>query len=272
MVTTRRLLIALCSPLAAIALFSSTASAQTSTTTTQPAGAATTTTEQLSGEVVQVDGNNLIVRMANGQLRTFSNIPDSRRATVDGKEVSVRELKPGTRLNATITRTMTPVTVRTTTVGTGTVVYAVGTNVVLRLPSGEIKQYTVAPTYQFTVNGKPATANDLRPGMTVSAEKIVEEPKVEIALNSNVVGQSAGATAGTGAAPTAAAARGQAGAGGTAPAPARGAGGQGPSATPAAGAGAPATLPSTASQLPLVGLLGLLFVGGAYVMRRLRKA
>jgi hypothetical protein len=271
MVTTRRLLIALCTPLAAFAMLSSTASAQTTTTTTQPAGAATTTTEQLSGEVVQVDGNNLIVRMANGQLRTFSNIPDSRRATVDGKEVSVRELKPGTRLNATITRTMTPVTVRTTTVGTGTVVYAVGTNVVLRLPSGEIKQYTVAPTYQFMVNGKPATANDLRPGMTVSAEKIVEEPKVEIALNSNVVGQSAGATAGTGAAPTAAAARGQAGAAAPA-APAQGAGRQGAGAAPAPGAGAPAMLPSTASQLPLVGLLGVLFVGGAYVMRRLRRA
>ena len=264
MVTTRRLLIALGTPLVAVALFSSTASAQTSTTTTQPAGAATTATEQLSGEVVQVDGNNLIVRMANGDLRTFSNIPDTRRATVDGKEVSVRELRPGTRLNATITRTMTPVTVRTTTVGTGTVVYAVGTNVVLRLPSGEIKQYTVAPTYQFTVNGKPATVNDLRAGMTVAAEKIVEEPKVEIAVNSRVTGTSPGATAGAGAAPTAAAARGAGGA-----APAQGAGGQGASTAPAAGA---ATLPSTGSQLPLVGLLGLLFVGGSYVMRRFRRA
>jgi LPXTG-motif cell wall-anchored protein len=269
MITTRRFLTALCTPLVAVTLFTSTASAQTSTTTTQPAGAATTTTEQLSGEVVQVDGNNLIVRMANGDVRTFSNIPDSRRATVDGKQVSVRELRPGTRLNATITRTMTPVTVRTTTVGTGTVVYAVGSNVVLRLPSGEIRQYTVAPTYQFTVNGKPATANDLRPGMTVSAEKIVEEPRVEIALNSTIVGQSPGAQgAAAGGAPTAAAARGQAA--GTAPA--QGAGGQGAGAAPATGAGAPATLPSTGSPLPLVGLLGLLFVGGSYVMRRLRRA
>lgn len=264
MVTTRRLLIALCTPLVAIALVSSTASAQTSTTTTAPAGAATTTTEQLSGEVVQVDGNNLIVRMANGEVRTFSNIPDSRRATVDGKDVSVRELRPGTRLNATVTRTMTPVTVRTTTVGTGTVVYAVGSNVVLRLPSGEIRQYTVAPNYQFTVNGKPATANELRAGMTVSAEKIVEEPKVEIAVNSTIVGQSPGAA---GAAPTAAAAaRGQAGG-----AQQGGAQGQAAGTAPAAGAGA-STLPSTGSQLPLVGLLGLLFVGGSYVMRRLRRA
>jgi hypothetical protein len=267
MITTRRLLTALCTPLAAVALFTSTASAQTPTTTTTPTGAATTTTEQLSGEVVQVDGNNLVVRMANGDLRTFSNIPDSRRATIDGKEVGVRELRPGTRLNATITRTMTPVTVRTVSSLTGTVVYAVGTAVVLRLPSGEVKQYTVAPNFQFTVNGKPSPATALRAGMTVSAEKIVEEPKVEIAVNSQVVGQSPGAQgAAAGGAPTAAAARGQAGA-----TPAQGAGGQGAGAAPAAGAG-PATLPSTASQLPLVGLLGLLFVGGSYVMRRLRRA
>ena len=107
----------------------------------------------------------------------------------------MRDLKPGTKLSATITKTTTPVTVRTTTVGTARVWYVAAPNVILTLPSGENKQYTVKPDYKFIVNGQPATVFDLRAGMTVSAEKIVEEPTVEIATNSTVVGRSPGAPA-----------------------------------------------------------------------------
>src|SRR5688572_29104973 len=91
--------------LGAIALFAVTTPAQAGQTTqTQTKGTPTVTTEQLRGEVVKVEGNNLVVKMSNGELRTFSNIPDSRRATIDGVEVGVRDLKPGTRLTATITK------------------------------------------------------------------------------------------------------------------------------------------------------------------------
>ena len=55
--------------------------------------------------MVKVEGNTLVVKMSTGELRTFSNIPESRRATIDGKEVGVRDLKPGTKLTATITKT-----------------------------------------------------------------------------------------------------------------------------------------------------------------------
>ena len=109
--------------LGAIALFAVTTPAQAGQTTTQTKGTPTVTTEQLRGEVVKVEGNNLVVKMSNGELRTFSNIPDSRRATIDGDEVGVRDLKPGTRLTATITKTTTPVTIRTTTVKTAKVWY-----------------------------------------------------------------------------------------------------------------------------------------------------
>ena len=147
------------------------------------------TTEQLSGEVVQVEGNNLVVRMANGELRTFSNIPDSRRATIDGKEVGVRDLTPGTKLTTTITRTESAVAVRTTNLGNGKVWHTSGNTVILILPNGETKQYTVKPDFRFIVNGKPASVSELRPGMTVSADKIVEEPKVEISTDGKIVGQ-----------------------------------------------------------------------------------
>jgi len=168
--------------------------------------------------------------------------------------VGVRDLTPGTRLNATITKTTTPVTVRTTTVGTGRVWYVAGTSVILTLPNGENKQYKVQPDYRFTVNGKPASVFELRRGMTVSAEKIVEEPTVEIATNTQVVGS----------APKTAPAPAMAQAAAPAPAPA-------PAAAPAP-AVAPARLPKTGSPVPLGGLLGLLLVGGSWAVRRYRRS
>ena len=195
-------------------------------------------------------------RCRDGEVRTFSNIPDSRKAIIDGKEVGVRDLKTGTKLTATITTTTTPVTVRTVTVGTGRVAFVAGMNVILTLPNGENKQYKVKPDYKFVVNGQPATVFDLRPGMTVSAEKIVEEPSVQIATDTKVVGQAPPPVK-------------------VAPAPSAPA--QAPAPAPVAAAPAPAPapapkLPKTASPLPLMGLLGLLLVGGSYGIRMFRRS
>jgi len=186
MVIARRILVAL-GTLTAMALVVATSTAQTPPAKTT--GTPTVTTEQLSGEVVKVEGNTLIVKLANGDLRTFSNVPDSRKALIDGKELGVRDLKPGTKLTATITRTSTPVTVRTSAMLTGSVVVASGSTVILRLPDGQTKQYTVKPDYKFVVNGRPASVSELRAGMNVSAEKIVEDTSVEITSDSKVVGQ-----------------------------------------------------------------------------------
>jgi hypothetical protein len=248
MVTQRRMWMAL----AVVVLLAAPLAAQTPQTTTEKTkGEATVTTEHLSGEVVKVEGNTLVVKMSSGELRTFSNVPDSRTALIDGKEVGVRDLQPGTKLSATITKTTTPVTIRTTTVGTGRVFYVAAPNVILTLPNGENKQYKVKPDYKFIINGKPATVFDLRPGMTVSAEKIVEEPSVEIATNTKVVGQ---------------APRPQQ----AAPAPVEAAAAEAP---PAAAPAAPrAKLPKTGGPVPLAGLLGLLFVGGSFALRMLRRS
>lgn len=266
---TRKIFIRSCMTLGLIGLFAATAAAQT---TQQTTGAATVTTETISGEVVKVEGNTLVVKMSTGELRTFSNIPDSKRAIVDGKEVGVRDLQPGTRLTSTITKTMTPVTVRTTTVKTATVWFVAAPTVILTHPDGTNKQYNVKEDVKFTVNGQPATVFDLKPGMTVSAEKIVEEPKLEITTASRVVGQSPNAA-------PAAAAPGGVPAGSKPPASA--ASGSKPAAAPAAApatapanpraSAAPAKLPKTGSPIPLAGLLGLLLVGGSLAMRRLRR-
>jgi hypothetical protein len=62
--------------------------------------------------------------------------------------------------------------------------------VILTLPDGQNKQYVVKQedNIRFTIEGRPATVFDLRKGMTVSAEKIVEAPDVEISADTSVVG------------------------------------------------------------------------------------
>jgi hypothetical protein len=258
--TSRTTLTTICTTVALTALLAATAAAQMpQTTTEQTKGAATVTTEKMSGEVVLVEGTTVVVKMANGELRTFSNVPESRRATIDGKEVGVRDLKPGTKLSATITKTETPITVRTTTVGTGRVAFVSGSTVILTLPNGENKQYKVKPDYKFNINGKPASVFELRQGMTVSAEKIVEEPKVEIAMDTKVVGQ---APAPKAAAPAPA----------PAPAPVAAAPAPAPAPAPAAAPAAPAKLPKTASPVPLAGLLGGLFLAVSGALRLRRRA
>jgi len=63
--------------------------AQTSTTTKE-AGQTQVTTEQITGEVVLVDGNILLARMQpSGQYRMF-NIQPSQQFTIDGKSKRVR--------------------------------------------------------------------------------------------------------------------------------------------------------------------------------------
>jgi hypothetical protein len=184
--TIRRILLGLC---VALLTITQVATAQMpKTATTSIPGQATVKTETLSGTVVAIEGNHIAVHMSTGEMRTFDVKPEAR-ATVDGKEIGIEDLKVGTKLTATYTTTTTPITDRTVTVGTGTVWHVLGTTVILTLPNGEHRMYKVKDDYKFTIEGnKKATVFDLRKGMVVSAEKIVEEPRTEIAFNTKVTG------------------------------------------------------------------------------------
>jgi hypothetical protein len=226
------------------------------TTKQDIAGASTVKTEKLSGTVVVVDGNKLVVRMSSGDIRYFEP-PASRRFTVDGQDLTVSDLKPGTKLQATVTTTTTPITERTTTVGTGKVWHVAGTNVILTLPNGENRQYKVDSNYKFNVNGQPATVFDLRKGMVVAAEKIVEVPRTEFATNVAVMGQAPAAPAPVVAQTRPAPAPVQQAAAAPAPAPM-----QEPAAAPAP------KMPDTASPFPLAGALGAALIGASFLLRR----
>jgi len=261
--TTRKILIGFCTILTVFALVAVTAVAQTSTKSTEVTGTKTAT-QHLAGTVVYNEGGTVAVKMASGELRTFTP-PADRMIKVDGQDIPARDVKVGTKLNATITTTTRSITERTVTTGSGTVWFVNGNNVILTMADGKNKQFKVKPDYKFNVDGQPAGVHDLKKGMKVSAEKIVEEPTTEIAANTEVTGIAPKPKPVVAAAPAPEPA--------ASPKPARVAAAHTPAPAPAAAAEpAPApALPKTGSPLPLAGLLGMLFTGAGLGLRKLRS-
>ena len=69
--------------------FSLSATAQVETQKTETHGQATKTVKVERGEIVYVSGNSVVVRMEDGTLRHFDNIPESTTITVDGKQLNI---------------------------------------------------------------------------------------------------------------------------------------------------------------------------------------
>ena len=158
-------------------------------TTKHATGEAGVSTEQVTGEVVQVDGNTLVAKMRpDGKLRTFNVLP-GREFVIDGKTKLIGDLKQGTVLTATVTTTTQDVTARTLKVVHGTVWYVLGSTVILTLENGENRQFTLPDAYTFTVDGKPTSLSELRKGMKVEGSNLIVEPMTEIATKVTVTGK-----------------------------------------------------------------------------------
>jgi hypothetical protein len=213
-------------------------------------------TEVTRGEVVYVSGNDLVVKLESGEVRHFT-VPEGATAVVDGKTVTVHDLKPGMKLQRTITTTSAPRTVTTTRTVKGKVWHASGNNVILTLPSGENKQYKVPDGTKFNIDGQEKTVFDLRKGMNVSATVVTTTPEVVVSQKRAV----------TGTAPPPPPTPTQVGVLLIEePAPAPKAVAAAPAPEPA-----PASLPKTASSLPLIGFLGVFLTAAGFGLRALRR-
>jgi len=236
----------------------------------------TTSTDTKKFEVISVEGNQLVVRLPEGTREI--TVPNDFRFTVDGKQLSVQQLRPGMAGTATITTTTksTPVTV--TEVKNGTVAHVAGPTIIVRTEEG-FKSFTQGDIDKRGVKimraGKPALVSDFRTGDKLSAviitsmpPKVVTEQEVNATLAAS--GAGGGGTAASRAPAASAGTSGGAGAAGAGGAT-RGGGAAG-GAAPASGAAASGgrTLPKTASPLPLLGLLGglSLLAGGGLTIRR----
>ena len=243
-----------------LALATST-SAQVQSQTTTTSGTPSKEIKIELGEVVAVRGNNLFVKMDDGTLRDFPNIPESARVTVDGQKLGIHDLRPGMKLQRTTVTTATPQVVTTIDTVTGKVWYiAPPVKVILTLENGQNQAFTIPEGQKFMVDGKETDAWGLKKGMTVTATKIVETPVTSVSTKKQVIGTLPAD------APVLIAK------GNPKPAPGAGTADAGGTAT-AGGTTTSASnkLPKTASDLPLIGFLGVLSVSASLGMRLLRR-
>ena len=231
-------------------------SAQVQTKTSTTAGKAQVVTQVEKGEIVFVSGNSVVVKMSDGSLRHFDNVPESARVTVDGQQLGVHDLKVGMKVQRTITTTTTPETITTVKSVTGKVWFVnPPSTVILTMEDGKNQEFKIPNGQKFNVDGQMVDAWGLKKGMTVNATKVVQAPATVIAQQRKLTGEM--------------------------PPP--------PPPPPAdvpilvveevavpvqvAQAPAPApVLPKTGSELPLVGLLGLLSLASALGLRTARKS
>ena len=191
----------------------------------------TTGTEVKQFEIVSVDGNTVVVRGEKGVAQEITVPPDFR-LTVDGKPVSVAELKPGMKGTARITTTtvVTPVTI--TEVKKGRVLKVVGNSIIVRTEEGN-RMFTEDEVTKRGVringrDGKPIRFTDLREGYELSATIVTQKPPQVMTQTQVDAAMSSAAPSASGATPGQAAAKGAA--------PAAGAGKPAASATGTGGA------------------------------------
>jgi len=212
--------------------------------------AAQTTYEVKSGTVVTTFGDKLVVRLSNGTEKEYT-VPAGFKFNVDGRQLSLSELQPGTMITATIKTTQTPETVKSVTIRNGEVLKTMGNTLWVR-EDGVNKAIKVPTGFKFDLNGEKVGISDLRPGTKLTAE--IVETSERIVTDRDV--QIAGSTPPPPPAPA------------LAPAPAPVAAAPAPEPAPAA---APVELPKTASPLQPLGLLGLALMAAGATLRRARS-
>jgi hypothetical protein len=248
------------------AAFALVTNAQVQTQTTVETGTTIREVKVRRGKVVYVSGNEVVMKGEDGTYRDFPNVPDSARVTVDGKPLSVHDLRPGMTIErVTITMT-TPRVITTIKKVTGTV-WAITppTSVILTLEDGKNQEFKIPDGTKFMVDGQQTDAFSLKPGMKVSATSVTEVPETSFTREVKTVGEMppppdvsllvvlVPVPEETTAAPAK-------------PAPAAPA-----KPAPAAPAEpAPEQLPKTGSSLPLIGLLGGLFCSFAFGLKARR--
>jgi hypothetical protein len=218
-------------------------------------------TKVRDAEVLYVNGNEVVFE-EGGEVKHVT-VAEDYRLVVNGKEISVRDLKPGTKLTQTITTVTQPQNVEVTEVTRATVWHVDGNNVVLTHENGERQAYNVPNWFQFERGGQMVTARQLRRGDVVTKTVVSTERRLVSQTTEGAVTGRSAAPPRQAAAPAAAPSPRPAAARQPAPAPQA-------APTQVAQAG-PATLPTTASPLPLIGILGVVAFAGVAGIRLLRN-
>jgi Rieske Fe-S protein len=169
--------------------FAVSSSAQVQSTTSTTSGIPTQEVKIESGEVVAVKGNDLFVKMSDGTLRHFPNVPETARVTVDGQQLGIHDLMPGMKLVRATVTTTTPQVVTTVQTVTGKVWHVTPpSSLILTLEDGKNQEFKIPEGQKFMVDGQETDAWGLKQGMVVTAAKVVETPATSVTTQKEVVG------------------------------------------------------------------------------------
>jgi LPXTG-motif cell wall-anchored protein len=174
----------------AFGIIPSQARAQDTTITTTRHAEASYDTQVRNAEVVYVEGNDLVLKLEDGKVEHLV-VPESDRFTINGSDVTVHELTPGTKLTQTITTTVAPRYVTSVRTLKGKVWHmnAHASTVILTLPDGSNQSYKIPSHAKITVGGQPKTVFDLRKGMKLEATIVTDDEHTVIERSKSVVGE-----------------------------------------------------------------------------------
>jgi len=235
------------------------AAAQVQTKKTEAQGETTKAVQVERGEIIYLSGNSAVIKMEDGTLRHFDNIPDNVTVVVDGKPVNIHNAKVGMKVEKQTITSTTPRVITTVETVSGTVWHvAPPSTVILTLENGTNQSFKIPKGQKFVVDGEEKDAWSLKKGMKVQAQRVTEVPETLVAEEIKRTGKmpppppqpKADVPILIVTVPVP-----------TAPAPA---------VETAAAEPAPKLLPKTASGLPLIGLLSALFCGLSVTVMTIR--
>ena len=231
--------------------------AQVETVTTTTAGQATKAISVERGEVVYVAGHDLVVKMEDGTIRHFANLPDSVKVDVNGQMLGVPELKPGMKLHRTITTTTTPQVITKVETIRGRIFHVTPPrSVVITMADNKNHVFKIPKGTKFDIGGQETDAWGLKKGMEIKVTSVTESPETHVAEQRYTTGTMPAPPP-----PEVAMLVEEDEVGAPEPEPA-------PEQTVAEAA--PESLPATGSNLPAAGLLGVLLMSLGLGLRAVR--
>lgn len=128
---------------------------------------AQTTTEVKNGTIVSVGDKSIFIKEASGTMREF-DVAEDFHATVDGKDVALKDLKPGMKITATVKTVTTPIVVQTTQLKNAKVLKSSGGLLFVRESDG-IHSYNIPAGFRFDIGGAKLRLEDLQVNQHLNA-------------------------------------------------------------------------------------------------------